>query len=150
MSGWGSLSVLSPPEVLEPLGGELGVSRRVLNVAVPKPLLDRARVVSVMGELEAAGVAEHVRVDGEGELGRLADPGELLAEAGRGHRPVPLGGEEVRRGRGLLAVQATQGAQFTAAQDVRRRPTLLQPADMQQALAEVEHVPAQADELGDA
>ena len=91
-----------------------------------------------------------VRVDGEGEAGRLADPGEQLAEAGHGQRPAPLAGEQVGRGRHLLAPQAAQGAQLAAAQDVRRGPALLQPAHVQQALVEVERVPAQADELGDA
>src|SRR5215218_8834414 len=89
-------------------------------------------------------------MDGEGELGRRADPGQLLAEAGRGHRRLALGGEEVGRRWHLLAMQATQGAELTAAQDVRRRSALLEPAHVQQTLAEVEHVPAQADELGDA
>jgi hypothetical protein len=45
---------------------------------VSQPLLDRSGVVAVVGELEAAGVPEHVRVDGEGEAGLLADGGTLL------------------------------------------------------------------------
>ena len=57
------------PEGSEAVGGELGVPGRVLDVAVPKPVLDGAGVVAVIGELEAAGVPQHVRVDGEGELG---------------------------------------------------------------------------------
>ena len=56
-----------------------------------------------------------VRVDGEGEAGRLADPGEQLAEAGHGQRPAPLGGEEVGRARHLFAPQAARGAQLAAA-----------------------------------
>src|SRR3954454_5872819 len=37
-----------------------------------------------------------------------------------------------------------------ATQDVRRRPTLLEAADVHVPLAQVDHVPAQADQLGDA
>ena len=78
-----------------------------------------------------------VRVNGKGELGSSADPGEQLAEAGRGHRRDSLGVEEVGRARHLLALQASQGSELTATQDVRRRLTMLQPADMEQALVEV-------------
>jgi hypothetical protein len=55
------------------------------------------------------GMAEHVRVDGEGEVSRLSDPREELLEAADGHRRAALGGEEVR-GRGcLLALETAQG-----------------------------------------
>ena len=37
-------------------------------------LLKRPRVLSVIGEFEAAGVSQHVRMDREGHLGRLAKP----------------------------------------------------------------------------
>src|SRR4051795_11526256 len=47
-------------------------------------------------------------------------------------------------------MQATQGTQLRATQDVCRRPTLLQAADVHVPLAQVDHVPAQADQLGDA
>ena len=43
-----------------------------------QPLLDRSGVVAVVGELVAAAVPEHARVDGEGEAGLLADGGTLL------------------------------------------------------------------------
>src|SRR3954452_11637692 len=39
----------------------------VLDVAVAQPLLQGAGVLAVVGQLEAAGAPEHVRVDGEGE-----------------------------------------------------------------------------------
>jgi hypothetical protein len=39
--------------------------------------------VSIVRELEPAGVPEHVRVDGEGEVGLLADAAHELLEAGR-------------------------------------------------------------------
>ena len=79
-------SILPLPEVLEPVGGELGVAGGVLDVAMPEPFLDRAGVVLAVGEREAAGMSQHVGVDGEGELGRHPDHRQLLSEPGGGHR----------------------------------------------------------------
>jgi hypothetical protein len=61
-------SILLLPKISKPFGGQLGVSCRVLDVAMAEPLLDGSRVVSIVGQLKAAGVAQHVRVDREGEL----------------------------------------------------------------------------------
>jgi hypothetical protein len=44
----------------EPLRCQSGIARRVLNVAMPEIRLDRACVVSIVGELIAAGMAQHV------------------------------------------------------------------------------------------
>ena len=85
-------SVLLLPEVLEPIGGELGVSGGVLDVAVPEPFLD-ALCRAGSGEREAAGVAQHVRVDWEGEAGCHPDQRQLLSEPGCTSRGLPLGGE---------------------------------------------------------
>jgi hypothetical protein len=49
-----------PPEVPEPCRAQLGVPHRVLNVLVPQPELKRPGVVAVIGQLEPAGVPEHV------------------------------------------------------------------------------------------
>jgi hypothetical protein len=138
------------PEIFEPLGGELCVPRRVLDVAMAKPLLDRSSVVPVVRELKAARMAKHVRVNREGELGRHADPSELLAKAGRSHRGQALGGKDVRAGWYLLFVQATQSTDFGAAQNVRRGTAVLQPPHMQETLVEVDHIPAQSDKLAGA
>ena len=54
--------VLVPPKVLEPVGRHVGVPDRVLNVLVPEIVLQGARVVAIVGELEPTGVAKHVRV----------------------------------------------------------------------------------------
>src|SRR4051794_40998969 len=60
-----SLLVFVLPEILEPLRGQLGVAHGVLDVLVPQPLLQGAGVPAVVGQLEAAGVPQHVRVHGE-------------------------------------------------------------------------------------
>ena len=44
-----------------------------LNVLVPEVVLQGARVVAIIGELEPAGMAKHVRVDREWHLGGLAE-----------------------------------------------------------------------------
>ena len=41
-------------------------------------VLDGAGVVPIVGEREAAGMAQNVRMDGEGELGRQPDGHELF------------------------------------------------------------------------
>ena len=58
------------PEGLEPVGRHLCVPHRVRDVFVPEVVLQRTRVVPVVGELEPAGMAKHVRVSREGQLGR--------------------------------------------------------------------------------
>jgi hypothetical protein len=64
---------------------------------VPEVVLQRPRVVPVVGELEAAGMAKHVGVDREWHLGGLADALDEAMEAdgaGPGHVGVgPNGGE---------------------------------------------------------
>jgi hypothetical protein len=47
-------------EFLEPLRRQRGIARRILNIAMPEIRLDRPRVVAIVGQLVAAGVAQHV------------------------------------------------------------------------------------------
>ncbi len=50
------------PESVEPVRRKLGVPHRMLNVFVSQVMLDRPGVVAVIGELEPARMAQHVRV----------------------------------------------------------------------------------------
>jgi hypothetical protein len=78
----------NPKEFLEPLRRQRGIARRVLDIAVPKVGLDRPRIVAVVGELVAAGVAQHVgvRLDAEVGLGcRGIFPAATLKEAEEGN-----------------------------------------------------------------
>jgi hypothetical protein len=61
--------------------------------------LDGSGIDAVVGQLEAAGVAQHVRVDLEADLGFVAGAGELLGEARRGERTTTFRGEDEGRGR---------------------------------------------------
>ena len=60
------LSIL--PKILEPLRRELGVAHRVHDVLVAEVVLQRARVASVVRELVAGRVPQHVRMHAERKL----------------------------------------------------------------------------------
>ena len=53
-----------PQEVLEAIGRHFGIARGVLNVLVAEVVLQCPCVVAVVGELVAAGVAQHVLMQG--------------------------------------------------------------------------------------
>ena len=63
--GFLTSSILFLPKIFKPFRGQLSVARRVLDVAMAQPLLNGSRVVSIVGH---SGVAQHVRVHGEGKL----------------------------------------------------------------------------------
>jgi hypothetical protein len=69
-------------KLLEPLRRQRRVARRILNVAMPEVGLDRPRVVAVVGELIAAGVAEHVGVNFDTEASLEARALDHAREAG--------------------------------------------------------------------
>jgi hypothetical protein len=54
----------SAPESLEATARDPGVMGGVLRVAVSEVILDQAEIVTAVGEVEAARVAQHVRMDG--------------------------------------------------------------------------------------
>jgi hypothetical protein len=56
------------PEILEPRRRQLRVPDGVLNIAVTQVGLHGPGVVAGVGEREAAGMPQHVRVNREGEL----------------------------------------------------------------------------------
>jgi hypothetical protein len=146
-----ALSLIGEKLHLLALSLEHGAQKGTFLVeAAPLMIKDGARIMPIVGELVPARMTQHVRVNREGELGRLADPGKLLAKAGCGHRREALGGEDVRGGWHLLFVQATQGTDFEPTQDVGRGAAVLEPTHVEQALVEVDHIPAQRDELGGA
>ena len=54
-------------------------------------MLQRAGIDAVVGELEAAGVAQHVRMNGKGKFGQFPSPADHFQEPGPGHRPAAFG-----------------------------------------------------------
>ena len=77
-------------------------------------MLQGSGVVAFVGEVEPAGVPQHVGVGGEGEPGYLARPRDEPGEVARGQRPTPLGGEQVGRPRFPLALQLAELSQLVA------------------------------------
>jgi hypothetical protein len=62
----------------------------MLDVLVAEVVLQSAGVVSIVGELEAAGVAQHVWMQSKRHLGGLAEPCHEVIEAKRAHRSTAL------------------------------------------------------------
>jgi hypothetical protein len=82
-----------PPKVLEPIGRQFGVPDGVLDVLVPKVVLQGPRVVAIVGQLEPAGVAKHVRVDREWHLGGFPEALDKPVETDGTDWPAALGNE---------------------------------------------------------
>src|SRR4030095_6193354 len=80
----------SSPEVLEPLGRQLGVSHSVLDVPVAKVGLQGARIVSLVGKRKAAGVPQHVGVSLEAQSSLHASALDHAGKAGRGEGRAAL------------------------------------------------------------
>ena len=57
------------PEIFEPVRSQLSVAGGVLDVPVTEVMLDRAGIPSVVGQLVAGRMTQHVRVDGKPEAG---------------------------------------------------------------------------------
>ena len=70
-----------PPKVLESVGRHFGVPDRVLDVLVSKVVLQGARVMAIIGQLEPTRMAKHVRVDREWHLSGLAEALDEAVEA---------------------------------------------------------------------
>jgi hypothetical protein len=71
---------LVPPEVFEPVRRKLAVSDRVLDILVPKVMLQAARINALVGQLVAAAVPEHMWVHLERDLGGRAEARNHAAE----------------------------------------------------------------------
>ncbi len=121
----------------------------VLGIAVSEVILDEPQIVASVGEVEAAGVAQHVRVD-------RRQPGPF-----RGHGDEIIHGLARERLRALRHEEPGQriradgqisfdGAQLIAGDRMLDRQPVLEPADPQPRVVEVDLVAAQADRLADA
>ncbi len=58
-----ALEISPPPEIPEPVRHQSGVDSCARNRQVPELSLDRSRVVPLVGERIATGMAKHVRVN---------------------------------------------------------------------------------------
>jgi hypothetical protein len=93
----------SSPKILESVGCHVGVPDRVLNVLVPEVVLQGPSVVTIIGQLEPAGMAKHVRVDREWHLGGLAEALNEPVETNGTDWPAALGNKYVGVSRVIAA-----------------------------------------------
>ncbi len=79
-----------PPQLLEPRRVSGCIADGVLNVAVPKIDLDKPDVRALVGEGKAAGMAQHVGMNSNGEAGLLAVfvQHQVDGRAMQGHAPL--------------------------------------------------------------
>src|SRR5262249_32410240 len=82
------------PKPIEAVGAKRGISHRMHDVAVAQEVLQRAGVDAIVGELEAAAMAQHVRMNWEGQFGQLPNPADHFQEPGPRHRPAAFGIED--------------------------------------------------------
>lgn len=60
-------------ELLKPVRSQRGIACPVLNIPMPKIRLDRTCIVTVIGELVAAGVAQHVGMRFDAKIGPMRE-----------------------------------------------------------------------------
>ena len=113
---------LIAPEILEPICRQFSVAGGMLNVAVPQIMLDRPRVLPVVGQLVAGGVAQHVRMDRELDAGLASGSTDDLAHRIGAERRLALAHEYV----GGVRVSPLQSAQDGLGSRTRRRGGLAQ------------------------
>src|SRR5262245_59842349 len=142
-----ALSVL--PEPIEAVGAQLGISHRVHDVAVAQEVLQRAGVDAVVGELEAAGMPEHVRMNREGQFGQFPSPANHFEEPGPSYRPTTFGVED-EAALQVLPSQLAQRPDFLLGEWVRAIDTVFGPPHMDAAAIKLDHIPGQLAEFAGA
>jgi cytochrome c2 len=94
--------------------------------------LDRARIDALIGQLVTASMAQHVRMNFHIEARSLSRAFDHCLKTPRRKRCAALAHKDEGRSR-RLPFQSTQSAQFTSRQGMRRRTTLFDSADVQDA-----------------
>jgi len=115
---------------------------------MPEVVLQSTGILSIIRQLIAASVTQHVRMNREGQWARLVDTRERLAKARRGHWRVPLGLEKVAP-LGLVPSQPPQCSKLLPAERMNRRHPVLQPRDVQEPLSEIDLIPGERTKLTD-
>src|SRR6516225_11730677 len=118
------------PEVFEPVRGQGRVADRGHDRSVAEIGLDGASVVAVVGELEPAGMPQHVGMHEECEFRSHARPGNHALISGYGQRCATLRDEDVW-GRCGFAQELAQRAAFPRRYRMHAGIPALSPADMQ-------------------
>src|SRR4051812_20000068 len=137
------------PEPLEPPAVSPCVVDGVSGIAVAEVVLDEAQIVPLVGEREAAGMAQRVRVHPQ-QTGTLGRCGDQVIDRLPGHGLTALGDEQPGQRVGSGSKVAPDGAQLVTGDGLLDRETALEAAYPQPGAVEVEFVPAQAHGLADA
>ena len=121
------------PEVFESIRCQLGIAGGVLDVAVSQVLLDRPRILPVVGQFVSCGVAQHMWVNLERDAGLAPSPVDDLAYCIDGERSLALADKYVGRVR-VVPLQSAQDAQLGPTQGMNRRDAVLAHRDVKKAL----------------
>src|SRR5215468_1209502 len=119
------------------------------DVAVAQEVLQRAGIDAVIGQLEPAGMAQHVRMNWEGKFGKFPSPTDHFEEPVSRHRPTAFGVEDVAALQ-VLPSQLAQCPDFLAGERVRAIDTVLDPPHMDAAAIKLDHIPSQLAEFAGA
>src|SRR5262249_18275559 len=136
------LGKLILPEVFEAVRGQGRVANRGHDRSVAEIRLDGASVVAVVGELEPAGMPQHVGMHEEGEFRSHARSGNHALISGCRQRRVTLRDEDVWGGWGS-AQELAQRAALPRRYRMHAGISTLSPAYMQAPGGEVDIVTAQ-------
>src|SRR5215472_5452029 len=140
------LEKLILPEVFEPVRRQGRVADRGHDRSVAEISLDGARVVAVVGELEPAGMPQHVGMHQEREFRSHARPGNHALISSCGQRRATLRDKDVW-GRWSFAQELAQRAAFPRRYRMHAGIPALGPAYMQAAGGQIDVVPAQRHQL---
>lgn len=113
---------------------------------MPQVKLNGAGIAPVIGELETGAVPQHVRMNRERQTGLPPGSRHDLPEGGIGEGTFAFGDERVRC-LWIKPCDFPQGADLRRVQGVGAGGTVLSPTHVQQALLEVDLVPAEADKF---
>ncbi len=99
------------PEVFESARRQFGIAGGVLDVAVSEVLLDRPRILPVVGQFISGGVAEHVWVNLERDASLAPSPVDDFADCINGERSLALTDEHGPTSKSRLATSAHGSSQ---------------------------------------
>jgi len=122
------------PELFKAGGIGGGVADGVLNVAVSQIVLNEPGIRALIGQGEAAGMAEHVRMRGQGQPGQLPIMADSPPDRAAVERPAPFTDKEVFGNRihpGPLFQPGFDEPEFIPPQGMRGGQALFEAGDMQ-------------------
>src|SRR5438067_2355619 len=101
------------PEILEACWGQSGVSGRMLNRNVAKPILYGSRVDTVVRQLVTAAMPQHVKVDRQWQLGARSQRFDQPVKSARRERCAAFARKDIAA-IGIQLAKRRQHPQFVA------------------------------------